>query len=66
MTRRHEIAHCIARAPAGAMLNELIKVAGKRWAIEECFQSPTQECGLDDYEVRRMTADTGTSPPHTS
>ncbi|MFE0420465.1 hypothetical protein [Streptomyces tendae] len=22
-------------------------------AIEECFQSAKQECGLDDYQVRR-------------
>ncbi|MEU3529063.1 hypothetical protein AB0E62_35290, partial [Streptomyces sp. NPDC038707] len=36
-----------------ATLDELIRVAGSRWAIEECFQSAKQECGLDDYQVRR-------------
>ncbi len=24
-----------------------------RWAIEECFQAAKNECGLDQYEVRR-------------
>lgn len=28
-------------------------VAGSRWAIEECFQAAKNECGLDQYEVRR-------------
>ncbi|SEE72873.1 hypothetical protein SAMN05216532_8592 [Streptomyces sp. 2231.1] len=26
-----------------------------RWAIEECFQAAKNECGLDEYEVRRYT-----------
>jgi SRSO17 transposase len=34
-------------------LDELVRVAGSRWAVEECFQSAKQECGLDDYQVRR-------------
>lgn len=28
-------------------------MAGSRWAVEECFQTAKQECGLDDYQVRR-------------
>ncbi|MGW5342883.1 IS701 family transposase [Streptomyces sp. NPDC004050] len=48
-----EIAYYIAYAPAETTLDELIRVAGARWAIEECFQSAKQECGLDDYQVRR-------------
>ena len=28
-------------------------MAGARWAIEECFQAAKNECGLDQYEVRR-------------
>jgi len=27
--------------------------AGSRWAIEACFQAAKNECGLDEYEVRR-------------
>lgn len=31
----------------------MVHVAGFRWAIEECFQAAKNECGLDQYEVRR-------------
>ncbi|GGX36464.1 hypothetical protein GCM10010383_78210 [Streptomyces lomondensis] len=31
----------------------LVRVAGSRWVIEECFQAAKNECGLDQYEVRR-------------
>ncbi|MEV7783767.1 IS701 family transposase [Kitasatospora sp. NPDC088351] len=48
-----KIAYYIAYAPADATLNDLIAVAGARWAIEECFQSAKGQCGLDDYQVRR-------------
>ncbi|MGF1432562.1 IS701 family transposase, partial [Kitasatospora sp. LaBMicrA B282] len=48
-----KIAYYIAYAPAEATLNELICVAGARWAIEECFQTAKGQCGLDDYQVRR-------------
>ncbi|WP_395297261.1 IS701 family transposase [Kitasatospora hibisci] len=48
-----KLAYYIAYAPAEATLNELISVAGARWAIEECFQSAKGQCGLDDYQVRR-------------
>ncbi|MFE2346696.1 IS701 family transposase [Kitasatospora cineracea] len=48
-----KIAYYIAYAPAEATLNELIAVAGARWAIEECFQTAKGQCGLDDYQVRR-------------
>ncbi|WP_406088876.1 IS701 family transposase [Kitasatospora purpeofusca] len=47
------ISYYIAYAPADATLNELIAVAGARWAIEECFQTAKGQCGLDDYQVRR-------------
>ncbi|MFD5566372.1 IS701 family transposase [Kitasatospora griseola] len=48
-----KVAYYIAYAPAETTLNELIAVAGARWAIEECFQSAKGQCGLDDYQVRR-------------
>jgi SRSO17 transposase len=34
----------------------LVKVAGSRWAIEECFQTAKNEVGLDQYQVRRYDA----------
>ena len=50
-----------ATARQGTTLEELARVAGTQWAIEECFeeakgQSPPPakaEVGLDQYEVRR-------------
>ncbi len=37
----------------GAGVADLVRMAGSRWAIEECFQAAKNECGLDQYEVRR-------------
>ena len=39
-------------APADTSLEEMVAVAGKRWAVEECFALAKGECGLDEYEVR--------------
>ena len=39
--------------PAETILEELVRVAGTRWAIEECFEEAMGEVGLDQYEVRR-------------
>jgi SRSO17 transposase len=48
-----EIAYYLAYAPVGIELAELVRIAGSRWAIEECFQAAKNECDLDEYEVRR-------------
>jgi SRSO17 transposase len=48
-----EVAYYLAHAPVGVELPELARIAGSRWAIEECFQAAKNECGLDEYEVRR-------------
>ncbi|MDX2939556.1 IS701 family transposase [Streptomyces ipomoeae] len=53
VSRPDDIAYCLAHAPAGTSVSELAEVAGSRWAIEACFQSAKNECGLDQYEVRR-------------
>lgn len=42
--------------PATTPLRELIRVAGARWAIEECFQAAKNEAGLDQYQVRDYRA----------
>ena len=34
---------------------ELVRVAGARWTIEECFEAAKGEVGLDQYEVRSWT-----------
>ncbi|MFJ2575202.1 IS701 family transposase [Streptomyces halstedii] len=53
VARPQELSYYIAYCPADTTLDELIQVAGSRWAIEECFQTAKQECGLNDYQVRR-------------
>ena len=40
----------------GAGDEDLIRVAGTRWAIEDCFQTAKTEVGLDQYQVRRYDA----------
>jgi SRSO17 transposase len=39
-------------APARTTLEAMVAVVGKRWAVEECFETAKGECGLDPYEVR--------------
>ncbi|MDF5754610.1 IS701 family transposase [Spongiactinospora sp. TRM90649] len=51
-----ELAYYLCHAPVGTALEDLIAVAGARWAIEECFQSAKNETGLDQYQVRRFDA----------
>jgi SRSO17 transposase len=50
-----EIAYYVCFCPADTPLAELVRVAGTRWAIEECFESGKGQVGLDQYEVRRWT-----------
>jgi hypothetical protein len=33
----------------------LVRVAGARWAVEECFQAAKTHVGLDHYQVRGWT-----------
>ncbi|MEU3157368.1 IS701 family transposase, partial [Streptomyces griseoincarnatus] len=55
ISKPDEIAYYLAYAPLHVTVQELVRVAGARWAIEECFQAAKNECGLDQYEVRRYT-----------
>ena len=48
-----ELAYYVCYGPAGTALAELVRVAGRRWTIEECFEEAKGEVGLDQYEVRR-------------
>ena len=48
-----ELAYYVCFGPAGTSLEELVRVAGTRWAIEECFEEAKGEVGLDQYEVRK-------------
>jgi hypothetical protein len=37
--------------PAHTTDEDLIRVAGTRWAVEECFQTAKNEVGLDEYQA---------------
>ena len=48
-----ELAYYRFHAPAANLrLEDLVRVAGQRWRIEQAFQTAKGECGLDHYEVR--------------
>jgi SRSO17 transposase len=42
--------------PADTALEEMVRVAGLRWAIEESFEDAKGLLGLDQYEVRKWQA----------
>ena len=48
-----ELAFYRCWSPAPVTLAQLVRVAGSRWAIEECFQAAKGEVGLDQHQVRR-------------
>jgi SRSO17 transposase len=48
-----EVAYYRVFAPRETPLEEIVRVAGARWAIEECFEMAKSEVGLDQYEVRQ-------------
>jgi SRSO17 transposase len=48
-----DLAYYVCFCPAGTALADLVRVAGTRWAIEECFERAKDDVGLDQYEVRR-------------
>jgi SRSO17 transposase len=51
-----ELAYYLAYGPRETPAEELIRVAGRRWAIEDCFEQAKGEVGLDEYEVRKWEA----------
>jgi SRSO17 transposase len=50
-----ERAYYLCRGPVRTTRGELVRVAGARWPVEECFERGKGECGLDEYEVRSWT-----------
>lgn len=50
-----EVAYFLCGGPPRTGLTELVRAAGSRWAVEECFELAKGECGLDEYEVRSWT-----------
>jgi len=52
VSQPQKLAYYRAYAPEEATVEELAKVAGSRWSIEEAFERAKGEVGLDHYEVR--------------
>jgi len=60
LIRRHikkpqEFTFYLTLSPVGTTLAELVRVAGRRWTVEACFEEAKGEVGLDQYEVRSWT-----------
>jgi len=47
-----EVAYFACGGPPATALDDLVRVAGARWAIEDLFELAKGDCGLDEYEVR--------------
>lgn len=48
-----EVAFYRVFCKADTTLAEMVRVAGQRWSVEQCFQLAKGETGLDQYEVRK-------------
>jgi SRSO17 transposase len=48
-----ELAYYRCWSPARVPLATLVRVAGTRWCVEECFQAGKGEVGLDQHQVRK-------------
>ena len=51
-----ELAYYLCWSPRAVTLAGLVRVAGARWAVEECFQAAKNEAALDHYQARRHGA----------
>lgn len=51
-----ELAFYLCWSPGEVPLSTLVRVAGIRWCIEECFQAAKGQVGLDHYQVRHWTS----------
>ncbi|MDR1294039.1 MAG: IS701 family transposase [Bifidobacteriaceae bacterium] len=51
--RTHEMALYLCFSPNPARLATLVRIAGRRWRVEESFQQSKELVGLDQHQVRR-------------
>ena len=51
-----ELAYYRCRNPRHEPFGEMVRVAGSRWPVEECFEAAKSEAGLDHYQVRLYRA----------
>jgi SRSO17 transposase len=47
-----DVAYFACGGPPATTLDDLVRVAGARWSIEDLFELAKGDCGLDEYEVR--------------
>jgi SRSO17 transposase len=55
VSRPDEIAYYFVFGPAESTLEQVVRVAGTRWQVEQAFELAKGEVGLDEYEVRTWT-----------
>ncbi len=48
-----DIAYYLCFHPGTVTREQIVTVAGARWAVEECSQAAKDQCGLDHYQVRK-------------
>jgi len=51
-----QIKYAFSNAPVDVPLQEMVRVSGLRWPIEQCFQEGKGEIGMDHYEHRSWDA----------
>ncbi|GHE05966.1 hypothetical protein GCM10010339_44190 [Streptomyces alanosinicus] len=51
-----ELAFHLCWSPTQVTLSQLVRVAGIRRSVEECFQAAKSQAGLDHYQVRHWTS----------
>jgi SRSO17 transposase len=51
-----ELAYYRCHNPRQEPFGEMVRVAGSRWPVEECFEAAKSEAGLDHYQVRLYRA----------
>ncbi|MEV8629092.1 IS701 family transposase [Streptomyces sp. NPDC051079] len=54
--RTGELAFYRCFSPRPVPMSELVRVAGRRWTIEETFQAGKGLTGLDEHQIRRWTS----------
>ena len=52
LSNPEEVSYYVVGGPKQTTIEEMARVAGTRWAIEESFETAKGEVGLDHYEVR--------------
>jgi len=51
-----ELAYYRCYSPDPVPLSAVVKIAGRRWTVEESFQAGKGLCGLDEHQVRTWTS----------